>query len=96
MPLPKPPVSNMTDFVVFCFVSIVAFILCAATLGVFADAILDPKGDRSGLIGALADICTTLIGALVGFVAGKGAGATEARESEDERRRQDIEAAKKQ
>lgn len=88
MALPKPPINTMTDFVVFAFVSIVVTILLMATVGVFISSIVDPEGDRSSLINALADICTTLIGALVGFIAGKGQGHAEAREAEDERKRQ--------
>jgi len=83
MPLPKPPIANMSDFVVFAFVSIVTIILLTATVGLFIDAIIDPDGDRSSLISALADICTTLIGALVGFIAGKGQGHAEAQERQD-------------
>ena len=86
----------MTDFVVFAFVSIVATVLLAATLGVLIDSVINPDGDRSAIIGSLADITTTLIGALVGFVAGKGAGHSEAREEQhaeemarQERRRPD-------
>jgi len=85
MPLPKPPIKNMTDFVVFCFITIVAIILVTAVAGVFISAVLNPEGDRSALVSALGDITTTLIGALVGFIAGKGQGHAEAREQEDER-----------
>ncbi|HEY9377371.1 MAG TPA: hypothetical protein VIQ02_09780 [Jiangellaceae bacterium] len=77
MALPKPPVTNMTDFVVFCFVTIVAFILIGAMLSVMILEIRDPDTDTSSITAALADITTTLIGALVGFIAGKGAGKAE-------------------
>jgi hypothetical protein len=94
MPLPKPPVQNMTDFVVFCFVTIVTIVLVTAVVGLFIDAILDPEGDRSSLISALADITTTLIGALVGFIAGKGQGHVEARAAQDEREERRREESK--
>jgi len=91
--LPKPPIKNMTDFIVFAFVSIVAFVILAATVGLFIDMIVDPEGDRSSLVNAIADIVTTLVGALVGFLAGKGQGHVEAREAQDaaeERRREQV------
>jgi hypothetical protein len=87
---PKPPIKNMTDFVVFCFVSIVAIILVTAVFGVLLDAVLRPNNDRSTVVNALADITTTLIGALVGFIAGKGSGHAEAREEQQAEQRETI------
>jgi hypothetical protein len=83
--LPKPPINTMTDFVVFCFVSIVVIILLVATVGLFVNTLTDPEGDRSALTNALSDIVTTLIGALVGFIAGKGSGKSEAHEEQNQR-----------
>jgi uncharacterized membrane protein YeaQ/YmgE (transglycosylase-associated protein family) len=85
VPFPTPPIKNMTDFVVFCFVSIVAIILVGAVIGLFVDAVMDPDGDRSSLLNALSDITTTLIGALIGFIAGKGTGHAEAQEEQQKR-----------
>lgn len=84
--IPKPPVKNMTDFVVFCFVTIVAIILITGVFGVMIDAVIRPDHDRSAVVNALADITTTLIGALVGFIAGKGSGHAEAREEQQAER----------
>jgi hypothetical protein len=89
MDLPKPPISTMTDFVVFCFVSIVTTILLASAAGLFVAAIVDPDGDRSVVVNQLTDILTTLIGALIGFIAGKGQGRSEVHEEQAEQRRQD-------
>lgn len=75
--LPKPPIRTMTDFVVFCFVSIVALLLLVAGVGVSILAFTNPDRDTSTTVSALADIVTTLIGALVGFIAGKGSGRQE-------------------
>ena len=77
MALPKPPINTMTDFVVFCFVSIVALLLFLSAGVVAVLAFTDPDGDRSQITGQLADILTTLIGALIGFIAGKGQGRSE-------------------
>ena len=88
MPLPRPPINNMADFIVFVFVTIVAFILISATLGLLLDVIFDPEGDRSAVIGILSDITTSLISALVGYLAGKGQGRQDAQE-EEARRQQD-------
>lgn len=75
--IPKPPIINMTDFVVFAFVSIVAILLIVSGLTLAILAFTNPDRDTSSSIGALADIVTTLIGALVGFMAGKGTGRQE-------------------
>jgi len=67
----------MTDFVVFCFVSIVVVVLLLSAVGLFVLTFADPGRDTSQIVGILADIMTTLIGALVGFIAGKGSGRAE-------------------
>jgi hypothetical protein len=75
--LPKPPINTMTDFVVFAFVSIVVIILSTTVVGLLVLAIVQPDVDRSTLVGSLVDIMTTIIGALIGFIAGKGQGRSE-------------------
>jgi hypothetical protein len=75
--VPKPPIGTMTDFVVFAFVSIVAILLLVAGIGVGVLAFTDPDRDTSQTVNALADIVTTMIGALIGFIAGKGSGRSE-------------------
>ena len=86
MVLPKPPIKNMTDFVVFCFVSVVTSILLLVGVALAILAFTDPDRDTSQSIGILADIMTTLIGALVGFIAGKGSGRSEVHEEQAEER----------
>jgi len=80
MPLPRPPVRNMTDFVVFCFVFIVTTGLLISFLTIAGMAIFTDK-DLAQAFGAMSDILTTLIGSLVGFIAGKSAAREEDRES---------------
>ena len=75
--IPRPPVNNMTDFVVFCFVSIVTITLILTAVSLVVFAFVDPNRDTSQIVGILADVMTTLIGALVGFIAGKGSGKAE-------------------
>lgn len=89
MSLPKPPINTMTDFVVFCFVSIVTAVLLASAVGLIIASFVDPDGDRSQTVNSLTDILTTLIGALIGFIAGKGQGRSEVHEEQAEQRRQD-------
>jgi len=90
MVLPKPPVKTMTDFVVFCFVSIVTLILMATAGVLFVASFVDPDGDRSMVTNQMADILTTLIGALIGFIAGKGQGRSEVHDEQAEHRRQNT------
>jgi hypothetical protein len=77
VPLPQPPVKNMTEFVVFCFVSIVALILTLTTVFTLVLQAMNPDRDYSATTGTLTDILTTIIGALIGFIAGKGSGRAE-------------------
>ena len=87
MALPKPPINTMTDFVVFAFVSIVVIILSTTVVGLLVLAIVQPDVDRSTLVGSLVDIMTTIIGALIGFIAGKGQGRSEVHDEQAEDQR---------
>ena len=84
MAFPRPPVKSMTDFIVFAFVSIVVFILAAAAGSLLFSAIFRPEEDTSQLVTILADVTTSLIAALVGFLAGKGQGRTDAEDAQKE------------
>jgi hypothetical protein len=70
----------MTEFVIFCFVSIVVFSLGLSVIGLFIFEIINPDEDRSVVIGTLSDIINTIIGALIGYLAGKGQGKAEAQD----------------
>lgn len=71
---PKPQTS--ADFVVNVLVVTVATILVVAFVGTMAAFIFTDK-DVTALLSSLLDIVTTVIGALVGFIAGKGSGRAE-------------------
>lgn len=79
----------MTDFIVFAFVSIVTFTIISAVIGILLSVIFNPEGDRTQVISILADVTTSLISALVGFLAGKGQGRSEA--IEEHRREREAE-----
>jgi uncharacterized membrane protein YdjX (TVP38/TMEM64 family) len=78
--LPRPPINTMTDFVVFAFVSLVVGVILVAVVSVSIIEIVNPQTDTSPIVSSLLDIVTTLIGALVGFIAGKGSGRAEVHE----------------
>lgn len=74
---PRPSqATTSADFVVNVFVVTVATILVVSFVGLLAAFIFTDK-DVAALLGSLLDIITTIIGALVGFIAGKGNGRAE-------------------
>jgi hypothetical protein len=75
----------MTDFVVFSFVTIVVIMLVGGVSAFIILSFKDPDRDMSRGIAIFSDITTSLISALVGFLAGKGQGAAEAQEREIQR-----------
>lgn len=75
----------MTEFVVFVFVTIVAIMLIGSVTTLIVLSFTDPDGDRSGLVNILTDTMNTIIGALIGFVAGKGQGRSEVHDEIAER-----------
>lgn len=89
--LPRPPINNMTEFVVFCFVTVVVLMLIGTTAALVALAIIDPEGDRGALVNILTDTMNTIIGALIGFVAGKGQGRSEVHDEQAQERREERE-----
>lgn len=76
----------MTDVVVLVFASIVTIILMSTAITTTVITIVYPKRDVTAATEGLTDVVTTLIAALVGFVAGKGTGKAEAH---DERAKRD-------
>jgi membrane protein YqaA with SNARE-associated domain len=79
----------MTEFVVFCFVSIIVVVFTGATVALFVLLFVNPNGDYSTLTNAMTDVMNTLIGALIGFIAGKGQGKADAQEEQEKRRDQE-------
>jgi hypothetical protein len=84
----------MTDFVVFCFVSIVVVLLFLSAATIAIISVTDPGRDQSAVVNAISDIITTLIGALVGFIAGKGSGRAEVHDEQAELKRHEKEITK--
>jgi len=74
----------MTDFIVFSFVTIIVIILLSAAATLVLLAIFRPDVDNARLVTILADVTTSLIAALVGFLAGKGQGRSDAEEAHKE------------
>jgi hypothetical protein len=72
----------MTDFIVFSFVTIIVFILLSAAATLVILALFRPEADNARLVTILADVTTSLISALVGFLAGKGQGRSDAEEAQ--------------
>lgn len=85
MALPQPPIKNMTEFVVFVFVTIVGLLLTFTAVITSIVALLNPERDYSTIQNTIFDILTTIIGALIGFIAGKGAGRAEVHDEHVER-----------
>lgn len=82
MPFPKPPIKTMTDFVVFCFVSVVIIIIVISTVSTAIIVIFYPDRDVSTAVQILSSILTTLLGALFGFMGGRGYNKVEHKEKE--------------
>jgi hypothetical protein len=71
--IPRPPKpKNTVEFIVEVFIIIVTSFLMGSIITVFLLIAFRPETDVGPLINVLADIMTTLIGALIGYMAGKG------------------------
>jgi hypothetical protein len=78
-----PQSRSTTDFVVICFV----VTICAMLLGFALATIIGGLGggDVKPYVATLTDIMTTIVGALIGYIAGKGQGQAEAHEQQQKR-----------
>ena len=75
--VPRPPPARTTaDFIVIIFVCMVAAVLGSLTLGAVLLALFTDD-DVGPFIAILTDLMTTIISALVGFLAGRGVAASE-------------------
>ncbi|HEY7009077.1 MAG TPA: hypothetical protein VH395_09065 [Jatrophihabitantaceae bacterium] len=75
--LPRPPpAKTMVDFVVQIFVLLVSLMLCGAVAALLALALFTDR-DLTIFFKTITDIITTLIGALIGFIAGKNSANVE-------------------
>jgi hypothetical protein len=82
MPFPKPPIKTMTDFILFCFISIVMIVILISGITVGIIAIFYPNRDISAAIEILGNILSTLLGVVFGFIGGRAYGKVE-NKSED-------------
>jgi len=75
--IPRPPESGSTaDFIVALFAVVVAVSLTTLTTGLVVAVFFD--GNVAPYFSVLTDIMTTLIGSLIGYLAGKGQGRRDA------------------
>jgi len=66
------------DVVVIMFAVTVSVILVLATIGVISVRLLNPEVDLRNAEGAVGSILTTVVGSLLGLVAGRASGKLEA------------------
>ena len=72
--IPRPPkAKTMAEFIVEVFVVVIATIMVGSIAGMFLLVILRPETDVGPYVNAITDVMTTIIGALIGYIAGKGA-----------------------
>jgi hypothetical protein len=60
------------DLVVLGLAMVVAFSVIATTVGAVILRVTDPHADLTKIAARLADVTNTLIGAIVGYLAGRG------------------------
>lgn len=71
--IPRPPQpKNIVDFVVEVFVVTIGTLLIGSVFGIFLIVVFRPESDVGPYLNAITDIMTTIIGALIGYIAGKG------------------------
>ena len=63
------------DLVVLLLAGLVAVIVVTAVAGVLVIALVRPRADVGGVVHSLSDVTNTLIGAVVGYIAGRGLAA---------------------
>jgi hypothetical protein len=80
--IPRPPSGgSTTDFIVTVFAIMVASVLLILTIGAILSLLFgDNDKQTTAFFAVITDIMTTVIGALVGYLAGKGSGRAEADE----------------
>lgn len=60
------------DLIIIWLAAIVGFVVILGTLGAIVWKILDNDADISGVVRRLGDLVNTLVGAVVGYLAGRG------------------------
>jgi len=70
---PRPPrPRNVIEYVVEVFTFTIAAMLLILLVGAIVIAFFRPEANLSGVFNAITDIMTTMLGALIGYIAGRG------------------------
>ena len=67
----------MAEFVVEVFVVVIASVIIIAVLGTGLVIFFRPSANWAALVVLINDVMTTIIGALIGFIAGRGQGKSD-------------------
>ena len=89
----------MVEFVVQIFAVTVVTIMIVAVLGAGLLIFIKPDYEAGPLINSITDIMNTIIGALIGFIAGRGAlrlAEEEKKEAEERKRLEEEKAAEEE
>lgn len=76
--LPDPKRRSTVDLVVLGITFVIAFVVCITLIGIIVIELVRPDIDTDPLISVESEILGVLVGALVGFVGGRGVGRAEA------------------
>lgn len=60
------------DLIVIGFACVIAFVVVSAVIGAIVWRIVDPDADIDDLTARVGDLVNTLVGAVVGYLAGRG------------------------
>ena len=75
---PRPPrPRNVIEYVVEVFTFTVAAMMLILLVGLLILTFFRPNNNYAGAFNALTDIMTTMLGALIGYIAGKGSRSDE-------------------
>ena len=77
-PVPQPPMRQRptADLIVFALTGIVGFVIVVSIVGGVIWKITSPEANIIELAQRIGDLVNTLIGAIVGYLAGRGTAAT--------------------
>jgi hypothetical protein len=67
---------STADLIVLFLAGLIAVIILTTLIGGIVWKANDPAADLSGLIERVSELTNTLVGAVVGYIAGKGAAST--------------------
>lgn len=77
--LPDPTSRSTVDLVVLGITVVIAFVIIGTLVGVILIELFRPETDTESMIQLESEILGVLVGALVGFVGGRGVGRSEAK-----------------